>query len=89
MVKSVVLACVCLHNLMRMRYPGLQNALLDQEDDQHHVIRRKWRNGANMQDVDNLVRGNKTTIMAKKQREYLKLYFNSPARSVPWQDRMI
>ncbi len=88
-VKFIVLACVCLHNLMRMRYPGLQNALLDQEDDQHHVIPGEWRNGANMQDVDNLVRGNQTAIMAKKQKEYLKLYFNSLAGSVPWQERMI
>ncbi len=32
-VKSIVLACMCPHNLMHMWYPGLQNALLDQEDD--------------------------------------------------------
>ncbi len=68
---------------MCMRYPGHQNALLDQEDDQHHVIPREWLNGANMQDVDNLVCGNRTTIMAKKQRDYLNLYLNSPAGSVP------
>ncbi len=74
---------------MRMRYPGLQNALLDQQDDQHHVIRGEWRNGANMQDVENLVGSNRTTRMAKKQREYLKLYLNTPAGAVPWQQRMI
>ncbi len=74
---------------MRMRYPGLQNVLLNQEDDQHHVIPGEWRNGVNMQDVDNLVSDNRTTRMAKKQREYLKLYFNSQAGSVPWQGRMI
>ncbi len=88
MVKSIVLACVCLHKLMCMRYPGHQNSLLDQEDDKHHVIPREWRNGANMQDVDNLVGGNRTTRIVKKQRKYLNLYFNSPAGSVPWQDRM-
>ncbi len=84
-VKSIVLACVCLHNLMYMQYPGLQNSLLDQEDDQHRVIPGEWQN------VDNLVGGNIYiyTRMAKKQREYLKLYFNSPAGYVPWQDRMI
>ncbi len=49
MVKSIVLACVCLHNLMLMWYPGLQNVLLDQGE---------WQNGANMQHVDNLVHGN-------------------------------
>ncbi len=88
-MKSIVLACVFLHNLMRMQYPGIQNALLDQEDDQHHVIPGEWRNGANMQDVNNLVGSNRTTIKAKNQREYLKLYINSLAGSVPWQDRMI
>ncbi len=72
-----------------MWYLGLQNALLDKEDNQHHIILGEWRNGANMQDVDNLAGGNRTTIMAKKQREYLKLYFNSLAGSVSWQDRMI
>ena len=30
-VASIILASVC-HNLMRMRYPALQNAVLDQED---------------------------------------------------------
>ncbi len=89
MVKSIVLAWVCLHNLICMRYQGLQNALLEQEDYQHHDIPGEWRNGANMQDVDNRVHGNRTTIKAKKQREYLKLYFNSLAGYVPWQDRMI
>ncbi len=68
MVKSIVLACVCLHKLMRIRYPGLQNALLDYEDDQYHVIPGEWQNAANMQDVDNLVGGNRTMRMAKKQK---------------------
>ncbi len=42
MVKSIVLACLCLHNLMRMRYAGFRNDLLDQEDDQHHIIPGEW-----------------------------------------------
>ncbi len=75
MVKSIVLACVCLYNLMRMRYTGLQNALLDQEDNQYHVIPREWRNGANIQDVGNLVGSSRTTRMAKKQKEFLFFFF--------------
>ncbi len=74
---------------MRMGYPGIQNVLLDKQDDQHHVITGERRNGANMQDVDNLVGGNRTMRVAKKQREYLKLYFKPTAGPVPWQDGMI
>jgi hypothetical protein len=37
-VTGIVLACCCLHNLMRIRYPAAQNALLDVEDEDHNVI---------------------------------------------------
>ena len=88
-VRLIIETCVCLHNLMRRKYPALQNAQLDIEDDEHNLIPGMWRESVNMQDID-VVRGpNRDTIAAKKQREYLKLYFNSPAGSVPWQNRMI
>ena len=88
-VESIVLACVCLHNIMRIRYPGLQNAALDQEDNEHRLIPGAWRQGRNMADVDNVVCGNRLTRAAKAQREYLKHYFNSEAVAVPWQNAMI
>jgi hypothetical protein len=88
-VHLIVEACVCLHNLMRMSYPTLQNAALDQEDANYNIIPGAWRAGANMQEVDQMRGPNRDSTAAKKQREYLKLYFNSPAGSVPWQDRMI
>ena len=37
-VTTLVTTVMCLHNIMRMRYPGLQNAALDQEDSEHHLI---------------------------------------------------
>jgi hypothetical protein len=37
-VESIVLACVCLHNIMRVRYPHDQNVLVDQEDNNHNII---------------------------------------------------
>ncbi len=44
-VHDIVLMCICLHNLMRIRYPGLQNALMDQGDNNHNVIPGGLREG--------------------------------------------
>lgn len=90
-VESIVLACICLHNLMRLslRYPALQNAVVDQEDDQHEVVPGGWRNGVNMQDMNSIVGGNRTTRAAKAQRLYLMHYYNSDVGAVPWQNSMI
>ena len=88
-VREITETCICLHNLMRERFAMLQNGQVDAEDDQHNIIPGQWRATANMHEVDNVVGPNRDTIAAKKQREYLKLYFNSPAGSVPWQERMI
>ena len=37
-VQDVIEACICLHNLMRARYPALQNAALDQEDANYNSV---------------------------------------------------
>ena len=50
-VNSVVLACICLHNLMRVRYPGLQNALLNREED-HALIPGEWRQERLFEEMD-------------------------------------
>ena len=88
-VRDVVEACICLHNVMRERYPALQNAALDNEDQNHNLIPGEWRQQANMHDVEQVVGPNRDTRAGKQLREYLKLYFNNTAGSVPWQDRMI
>jgi hypothetical protein len=88
-VKTITLACLSLHNLMRERYPGVQNDMLDREDADNNVIPGQWRQGAQMVGAaaePNLVRG---TVHAQEQRDYLKDYYNSPAGSVPWQERMV
>jgi len=77
--------CLVLHNLMRMRYPNLQNIDVDQEDDDHQLIPGAWRNNAVMQEVEEEGRGPRATAAAKEQRAYLKHYFASDAGSVPWQ----
>lgn len=82
-------ACVCLHNLKRIGYPSLQNTALDYEDDNYDIVPGAWWQCANMHDVDQAKERNRDSTAAKKQREYLKLYFNSAAGSVIWPDRMI
>ena len=89
-VRLIIETCVCLHNLMRIRYPALPAAAaVDYEDADHNIVPGSWRDDANMHEMDGIVGANHDTRAAKKQRQLLKLYFNSPAGSVPWQDRMI
>ena len=83
-VTSIVLACVCLHNLMRMRYPHAQNVAMDNEDDQHNIIPGAWRDNNHLLPIvgQARLRGGE---LAKQQRDYLMAYYNSPVGAVPWQ----
>ncbi|WAR23545.1 hypothetical protein MAR_037238 [Mya arenaria] len=45
-VTKTVMACMTLHNLMRTRYPNIQNADLDREDEQGQFIAGAWRDQA-------------------------------------------
>ncbi|XP_063950919.1 uncharacterized protein LOC129254223 [Lytechinus pictus] len=65
-VQDIIECCVCLHNLMRERYPTLQNTLLDQEDDEHNMQPGEWRQEVNMHDIQQIVGD---TVAGKKQRE--------------------
>ena len=65
-VKVIVSACLCLHNVMRVRYPGLQKQDIDREGTDHPVIPGAWRNDAVLQVVKN--------VEAKAVRVYLKHY---------------
>ncbi len=42
---NIDLTAICCHNLMRMRYPVIQNAAMDWEDDNNNMIPGKWRRG--------------------------------------------
>ena len=85
-VTSIVLACCMLHNIMRLRHPGIYQGLADEEDDNHRVIPGQWRQGACLQDIEDVAGGNRDTQVAKRQRLYLKHYYNAP---VVWQRDMI
>ena len=66
-VETIVLACLCIHNLLRDQAPAEQNAMMDKEDDQHNIIPGAWREGAVLDDMQQLA-GNYTTKIAKRQR---------------------
>ena len=89
-VKFIVKACIILHNIMRTRYPALQNQQLDvPENDNVNFEPGAWREGRNLQDTV-VARGpNTASRKGKKQRNLLKHWVNSPVGAVPWQDNMI
>ena len=88
-VQVIVKSTMVLHNLMRSRYPVHHQVLMDREDDNGQITPRAWRQNANMHDMEQVRGLSREATEAKKEREYLKLYFNSPAGSVPWQERMV
>jgi hypothetical protein len=88
-VRLIIEACVCLHNLMRMRCPGITNILLDTEGPDHQIILGSWRDAGMMHDIKQIRGANRDHTIGKRQREYLMHYFNSAAGSVPWQNDMI
>ena len=88
-LQVIVKACIVLHNLMRLRYPGLQNQHLDRAENMNRdVIPGAWRQDRNLQDTHTVAGRNTSTNKAKKQRNLLKHWANSGAGAVPWQDRM-
>jgi len=87
-VRTLVTACILLHNLMRTRYPSLGNNLVDYEDANHQIIPGEWRRGRNLTDLKRC-RGNRLTLAGQSQRLLLKHYINSPVGSVPWQRQMV
>ena len=87
-VKLIVKACVLLHNLMRTRYPVLQNQLVDRDGPNGNMVNGAWRAGADLWDTQHVQAPNRATREAKMQRNLLKHWISSAAGSVPWQDRM-
>ena len=49
---------------MRIRYPGLQNALLDREEQDHTLVPSAWREEQLFQEMDNIT-GPTTEIIMK------------------------
>ncbi|XP_060561924.1 putative nuclease HARBI1 [Ruditapes philippinarum] len=87
--KRITKACLILHNLMRDRYPSLQNEDLDHDDGQGDVVPGAWRNVGVLDDVNDVARGPRGTREGKQLRVYLKHYYCSDVGRVPWQEAAI
>ncbi|XP_061670739.1 uncharacterized protein LOC133498203 [Syngnathoides biaculeatus] len=88
-VRVIVITCLCLHNLMRIRYPRQENIRMDREDDNHQVIRGQWRKQHYLEDTINVRGPNVNNREGKRQSNLLKHWCNSEAGAVPWQLDMI
>ncbi len=87
-VRLITTTCCLLHNLMRTRYPRMQNALVDREDRHGNVVPGAWRRGRHMMDCRVVQGPNRDNREGKKLRNLLRHWVNSVG-SVEWQNRMI
>lgn len=89
-VKLIVTTCMILHNLMRKRYPALQNQQLDRAENlDSDYVPGAWRTGLDLKDTRVVTGCNTSSKEGKRQRNLIKHWTSSDAGSVPWQDRMI
>lgn len=88
-VRTIVEACCILHNLMRTRYPVLQNRLVDRAQPDGNLQPGAWREGQNLEDTIVVQGPNTASRDGKRQRNLLKHWCNSPAGLVDWQERMV
>lgn len=86
---KIAKACIILHNFMRLRYPGIQNADLDEEGEDGQIVPGAWRDTAMMQEMLIAGRAPRETREGKELRTALKHYYCSPAGSVPWQEEAL
>jgi len=86
-VKSLDLACVMLHNLLRICYPGVP-ANADQEDQNHAIVPGVWREEGRLVDAGGHA-GRNVDHNKTQQRKYLEEYFVSKAGLVQGQEQVI
>ncbi len=79
---TIVFAGICCHNLMRIRYPVIQNAVMDRKNANNQVIHGEWRRGNTCKQELQCIPGNRETTAGKQEREYLKHYHNSVVGAV-------
>ena len=87
-VKVIVMAAMCLHNLMRLQHRSLQTGDLDQPVADGSFIPGAWRE-TQLHDIAHVGGANQANREGKRLRLYLKDYYNSDVGKLPWQDKMI
>ena len=87
-VEKIVGTTIVLHNLLRLRK---KNRLtdVDQEDANHNVTPADWRSDVQLTGITGIASTRSSTVYSRRQRNYLKNYFNDARGSVPWQHQMI
>ena len=83
---KITKACVVIHNLMRIRFPSLQNADLDIQQADGTLVPGAWRDAGYLADMQAVRRAPRANREGKELRIHLKHYYNSDAGSVPWQE---
>ena len=71
---------------MRIRFPNLQNADLDEEQADGVIVTRAWRDAGYLAEMQGVLRAPRENRAGKELRIHLKYNYNSDAGSVPWQE---
>lgn len=87
-VRLIVRTCMVLHNLMRIRYPQMQNQLI-QRHGANCAPAGQWRAERNLEDTIHAVGANRASRDGKMQRNLIRHWCNCDAGSVPWQNSKI
>ena len=87
-LRLILTSCLLLHNLMRIRYPVLQNNLVDREQNGRQIP-GAWRQNKDLLDTRVVEAPNRASKDGKLQRNLIKHWCNSEAGSVPWQNRLV
>lgn len=88
-VESAVLACCCLHNILRLRRPAASMQAADVEDtDSHEIIEGAWRTNVALTPMGGLGYSG-GSHGPKNVRAYLMDYYSSTVGAVHWQDKAI
>ena len=87
-LRLILTSCLLLHNLMRIRYPVLQNNLVDREQNRHQIP-GAWRQRRDLLDTRVVEAPNRASKDGKLQHNLIKHWCKSEAGSVQWQNRLV